>query len=322
MDKAIRLFPEQFSYNPVIKNARRFKPARQFVVSGMGGSQHASGFLSIRDPYLKIVRHRNYGLPNIPAEELRQSLIIASSYSGNTEETIDCFNKAVKKRLNVAAIAIGGKLARLAKKYKTPYVLMPDTGIEPRLAMGFSLKSMMKLTGKEEWLKEISILLKTLKSNLCEKRGKEMAALLHNKVPVIYSSHRLRIVAYIWKITFNETGKIPAFSNVFPELNHNEINGFDVVTGTKKLSKKFHFIFLKDEDDNPRIKKRMDVTKKMYIKQGLGVTVLPLKGAQLWQRLFTSVLIVEWASYYTALSYGASPDGVPMVEELKDLLKK
>ena len=150
--------------------------------------------------------------------------------------------------------------------------------------------------------------------------GQKLANELRSKIPVIYASARNAAVAYNWKIKMNETGKIPAFYNVIPELNHNEMTGFDVSEKTKKLSENFHFVFLTDAADHSQIKKRMTVCKKLYENRGLAVTTIALSGDAVFEKIFNSLLLADWAALHTALSYGVSPDGVPMVEEFKKMI--
>ncbi len=118
----------------------------------------------------------------------------------------------------------------------------------------------------------------------------------------------------------NETGKIPAFSNVFPELNHNEMTGFDRKGKTKDLSGKFCFIFLSDNADHPQNRKRFEVTKRLYEERGLVVHSLPLQGTTRSEKIFSSLLLADWVAYHTALQYGVEPEQVPMVEEFKKLI--
>ena len=120
---------------------------------------------------------------------------------------------------------------------------------------------------------------------------------------------------------FNEDTKIPAFYNIFPELNHNEMNGFDVVPATKNLSDKFHFIFLRDKNDHPQISKRMKILEKLYQKRKLAVTVLELKGKNIWEKIFSNLILADFTAFYLAKSYDIAPEPVPMVEEFKKLIK-
>ncbi len=127
-------------------------------------------------------------------------------------------------------------------------------------------------------------------------------------------------IAYNWKIKFNETGKIPAFYNIFSELNHNEMTGFDVKDVTKDLSKNFTFILLKDNADDERIQKRMRILKKLYEDRGLSVIEIELQGDTAFQKIFSSIILADFAAYYTAMGYGLDPEQVPMVEEFKKLV--
>ncbi|MEK7081112.1 MAG: SIS domain-containing protein [Patescibacteria group bacterium] len=320
MYEAIKNFNKQFLYEPEIKNSGIQVKKSSFVAVGMGGSAHALLLLKTCKPELDITIHRDYGLPNIPIEELKNKLVILSSYSGNTEEVIDAFQKAKDKNLAMAVIATGGKLLSLAEENNVPYIKLPDTGIQPRSALGFSIKAFLKFIGEEDELKKIGLLATTLNSTDYEENGKILAEKMKNHIPVIYTSSRNLSLAYIWKIKLNETGKIPAFYNIFPEMNHNEMNGFDVKDSTKELCNKFHFIILKDAEDNPKILKRMEVLEKLYKNRNLRVETIELREKDIWHKVFSSLVLADWIAYYTALGYGLDPEQVPMVEEFKKLI--
>lgn len=321
IQETIKNFPTQFEFQPKVENAGKLKKYGAFIVAGMGGSNLAAGLLKIWNPNLEILQHRDYGLPNFPKANLKNTLLIASSYSGNTEETIDSLKMAMKRKMPVAVVAVGGKLLEIAKKYKAPYIQMPNTGIQPRMALGFSLKSLLKLTGSPKGLKESEDLKISLKSSEYERVGKVLAKKLKGHIPVIYTSAVNFAIGYNWKIKFNETGKIPAFANVFPELNHNEMTGFDAEDKNRELSQKFFFLFLKDPADHPRILKRMNITERLYRERGFPVEVLILNGKNPFQKIFSSLLIADWTAYYTAQEYGVEAEQVPMVEEFKKLMK-
>ncbi|MFC1663065.1 SIS domain-containing protein [Patescibacteria group bacterium] len=321
MYQAIKDFAKQFSYQPEIVNADKYEKKDNFLVTGMGGSRQAADLLQVWDPKLPLIVHGNYSLPTrVTDKELKDTTIIASSYSGGTEEAIDGYHVAREKGLNVISISTGHKLLEIAKKDGTPYIQLPDTGIQPRSALGFSIMAHLKAMNNEKGLKEASKLVTLIDPPALEKEGKDLMEKLKNKVPIIYASEKNRILAYIWKIKLNETGKIPAFYNIFPELNHNEINGFDVKDVTKSLSSNFHFIFLKDIDDHPLIKKRMAVTEKIYTDRGLPVTSYELQGSTKFEILFRNLVVSDWLAYHTAEQYGLESELVPIVEELKKLI--
>lgn len=284
----------------------------------MGGSHLAADLISIWKPELDLVVWSDYGLP--PLKDLKERLIIASSHSGNTEEVIDVFEEALKRQLHTVAVSTGGKLVALADLIRTPYVLVPQTHIQPRSALGYSLMAILTAMGEKKAISELSKLERLLSPRRYKNSGKALARRLKGRVPVIYSSQRNKAIAYNWKIKFNETGKIPAFCGAFPELNHNEMTGFDSKGKTKPLSKKFYFIILMDEKDNSKIKKRMRVLAGLYRQRGLSVEIIPLRGQNIWLKIFSSLILADWASYYTACEYGVEPEQVPMVEEFKKLI--
>lgn len=328
MYEAIKNFNKQFLYKPEIKNEEKLKEKlakkTSFLVVGMGGSALAPLLLRTWKPSIDMVIHTDYGIPPLNLEILKNKLIILSSYSGNTEEVTDAFTEAREKNLDIAVITTGGKLLSLAKKHNVPYIELPNIGIQPRLALGFSIKAFLKLLGEDKELEEISKLAKNLNPKDFENEGKILAKKLKNYVPVIYSSSRNLSLSYNWKIKLNETGKIPAFYNVLPEMNHNEMTGFDIQDSTRELGSKFYFILLRDEADNPKILKRMIIQEKLYKDRGLKIMTIELNGKDkekyLWHKIFSSLVLADWVAYYSALAYDLEPEQVPMVEEFKKLI--
>ncbi len=310
MEEALRRFKEQFSWKPVIENGP-LSDSKKFIVVGMGGSNLAADLVKILRPDLDIAVHRDYGLPQYIGSE---TLVILSSYSGNTEEVIDAYKEAGRKNLKRVAIGAGGELLKRAVNDGVPYLKFPDDKIQPRIALGYSLLALLKTIGDEKLLNDTAHLAKTLSPEIQEKEGKKLAEKLKDFTPIIYASYRNKGLSYVWKIVFNETGKIPAFANVFPELNHNEMIGFSAERG------QFFFLFLKDKSDNPRILKRMEVLKDLLDKKGFHLEVLELQGSPL-EKLFSSFLLVNWTAYELARSYGVEPEAVPMIEEFKKLIK-
>lgn len=318
MRAAILNFTKQFEYNPVIENRTNFKGASSFLVAGMGGSHLAADLLTIWDPSLDVIVHKDYGLPPIP--DLPNRLFIAISYSGNTEETLDAYQEGVEKGLETLAISTGGKLLSLAQGRSVPYIKLPEGNLQPRLATGMILKALLLAMNKNKASGELTKLAQTLKPENHEQAGQELAKKLYESVPIIYSSTRNFALANNWKIKLNETGKIPAFANALPELNHNEMTGFDIQDKTRELSQRFHFILLSDKNDHPKIQKRMAVLKTLYEKRNLKVSVVELEGESVFEKIFSSLILGDWTSYYTAIQYSVDPEQVPMVEEFKKLI--
>ena len=321
MYKSIKDFSEQLSFEPKVTNEDRLKRMDRVIVLGMGGSQLAASILHSLKPEISIINHRDYGLPKLNDEDLQNSLIVGSSYSGNTEEVLDGVNEALKRNLNVAVIAVGGKLLEIAKREQLPYVEIPNTGIQPRAAIGFSFKALTALLGDKRLLNAASKFSGEFKPLDLRTRGSDLAKKLYGYVPVIYASSKNSALAYTWKIKFNETGKVPAFYNLFPELNHNEMTGFDVAETTRPLSKNFYFLVLRDSKDNAVILKRMDVLAKLYAEQGFPVEVVNLEEGSDVAKVFSSLILVDWAAYYLAEKYQVDSNNVPLVEEFKRLIK-
>lgn len=321
MHETIKNFNKQFEYEPIIENEAFWKKYKKFIITGMGGSALAGDILKTYDPDFDIVTHTDYGLPQAGLKNLKKSLVIASSYSGNTEEAVDAFQKSLVNEINVSAITTDGKLIELAKRNGVPYIKMPVTGIQPRMALGYSLVALLKMMGKEKTIKEIKKSAASLNPEAFENQGKELAGWLKDTALLVYSSFPNKAIAYNWKIKMNETGKIPAFYNCFPELNHNEMAGFDNKPFSKHINEQFSCIILKDPDDHPRIQKRMDVLEKIYGERGVRAMVINMPDSRRFDKIFSSLILADWTSYYAAKQREAEPERVQTVEEFKKMLE-
>lgn len=319
-------YPKQF--NTGFEAAKHIKIKGKFdniIVCGIGGSAQPSDLLGtilysrhgiIKNIKIPIITNRSYYLPKSTA---KKSLIFISSYSGNTEEPIYCFHQAKKMGLKMVGFAKGGKVEELCKKNKIPFVKYPDDGpdFQPRFALGYSVSAMLAVTEnivKMNARKIITNIAGALKKFDYEAEAKELAKKLVGKIPVIYTGDQIKILARIWKIKFNETSKVPAFWNYFPELNHNEMVGYTNPQG------QYHIIILKDPNDHPRNLKRIEVTSKLLEQKGCGVTILELPKENLAIKIFANLWLAEWVSYYLALEYNIEPMPVRMVKDLKKML--
>jgi len=196
------------------------------------------------------------------------------------------------------------------------------------MALGLNLKALLKLLEQGDALTLVS----KIKLPDSENTGKKIAEKLRGFVPIIYSSRKNGSLAYAWKVKINETAKKPSFSNVFPELNHNEMAGFpigkvskllscdDCSAYSRLLSQNFHFVFLKDETDSPRIAKRMEVMAELFQKQRLNVEKIELAGDNVFAKIFSSLQLADWVSYYIAKEYGIDPADTLAIEEFKKSL--
>lgn len=316
--KIILDFPEQLRAGlRAAKNIRIKSRFGNIVVCGMGGSawpaEILKSWLSLPTP---IFINKTYDLP---PQTNKKSLIIISSYSGNTEEPLSCYQQAKKEGLKIIGLTTNGKLEQLCRKDKIPLVLIPKDVPQPRMGCGYTFAALAGILINHGLIKdrsqEIASTAKSLRPARKEPQGKELAQEIQNRIPIVYTSDRLKALAYIWKIKFDETGKTLSFSNYFPELNHNELNGYALA------SNNFFVIILKDENEHPRILKRMNLTAKIINSKNIPVKIIGLRGKNLLEKIFNSIILADWTSYYLAVKKGIDPFSVKMVEEFKKKMK-
>jgi len=279
------------------------------VVCGMGGSAIGGDLLkTYLSKTIPVIVNRDYKLPKFVNEN---SLIILVSYSGNTEETLNCYKEAKERGCSIVAVSSDGKLAEKCKK-----TIKIPSGLQPRAAIGYLFFPMIGLLHnsgiievKNEELNEMLNIIKDV--NYYKEKGEALAKKIKGKIPVIYSSTLLEPVAYRFKTQINENSKQPAFNHVFPEMNHNELVGY------KNMERKeFVAIFIKDKEDHPRIKKRMDICKKI-IEKRVDVEEIETRGNHLLSRMFSAIYLGDFASYYLALFNREDPTPVNIIEYLK-----
>ena len=148
-----------------------------------------------------------------------------------------------------------------------------------------------------------------------------MARKLKNRIPIIYASYQNRELARIWKIKFNENSKVPAFANYFPELNHNEMVGFERISSFQPPIFRPYVLILRDLADHPRIQKRMKLTADILRKKKVAVDFIEINGKDNLSKVFSTLLLSDWASYYLALNYKVDPSPVKTVEDFKQRMK-
>jgi len=329
MEKVILDFPKQFqagikaAEKTTLKSYTFLTPPENIIICGMGGSALPGDILVALRP-LDVFVHKSYGLPPQAGND---SFVICVSYSGNTEETLSAFSEALKKKLPLIAITTGGKLEELCKKNSIPLALIPSPYIPPRLALGVQFAALLQILVNhnllpESLIKELLKLGQSLKSKKLEGQGKELAKKIYQKIPIIYASKQFREVGLIWKNSLNETAKILAISNYFPELNHNETVGFWKVNERQISNKELLVIILRDPEDHPRVLKQMEITRDIIKKEGVEVKVIDIQGKSKLEKLFSTVLLGFWTSYELAMDYGVDPTPVKTIEDFKRRLKE
>lgn len=287
------------------------KKISNIVICGMGGSAAGGLLLQSFVKDVPVFVNRNYDLPKYVD---KNSLVFCVSYSGNTEETLSAYSEAKKRKAAVIAVTSGGKLAEKEKNA----IIIPS-GYQPRIALGFTfIPSLIVLSRYRLIANQDNAIRETIRAlvpKIDSKEGFMIAKKLFSKIPVFYASDNMHGVSYICKTLTNENAKEPAFNHVFPEMNHNELNGF------KKNAKKMHVVMIKDKKDHIKIKKRMEIAGKI-IKDATGITELSTKGKSLLTRMLHTLHVIMYTSYYLALMNKLDPTPVPVIEEFKLKLKK
>lgn len=315
MLKVIEEFPQQCKTAlELAKGMSVSGKVDKIVVAGMGGSAIGGDLLKTytHNSNIPIFVVRDYKVPDFVDEN---TLVFAVSYSGNTEETISAFESAAKKKAKVVAVTSGGVLGSQAKK-----VIRIPSGLQPRAALGYLFFPVLGVLVNSNFVdvkgSELTEMLDVLsKIEQFKTVGERIAKKIGQRMPIVYASEMLSAVAYRWKTQFNENSKSAAFYHVFSEMNHNEIAGYQAMNRSDFIT-----LFIRDKDDNDRIKKRMDITKEI-ISSRVDVEEVFTKGEYLLSRLFSGIYYGDFASYYLAIANRVDPTPVTVIENLKKKMK-
>jgi glucose/mannose-6-phosphate isomerase len=305
---------------------------KSIVVAGLGGSaiggdlvrSYLAERLSI--PFLVC---RNYTLPNFVDSS---SLVFVSSYSGNTEETLSALEDASRRKAKIVCMSTDGQVESISSARKIPCVRLPE-GFQPRAALGYSFAPILAMLerlgfvrGEEENVHKTKEFLEENRTSYkveleAEKNeAKKFAMTLHGKLPIIYAScDHFDAVCYRWKGQFCENAKMLAFNNVFPEFNHNELVGWNVLSHYRG---DLMVVILRDKQDHPRIGKRMDIVRRIIEKQRVEVIEIESRGESLLSRMFSLIQLGDFASFYLAILNQQDPSPVEVIDHLKNELAK
>ncbi len=301
------------------------------VVLGMGGSAIGGDLvrsLVQSESAVPVIVHRDYGLP---AFVDANTLVIGSSYSGNTEETLSGFEPALKTKAKKLAMTTGGKLQEIAEANDIP-VFRINYKAQPRAALGFSflptLGVMQKLGLVKDKSKDVDETVKVLeslsarldeKSPLSGNPAKQLARRLYGCLPVVYGAGIASEAAHRWKTQINENSKAWGFYEVFPELNHNATVGYPF---PKEVAQKIRVVLLRSPLFNERVKLRYDVTCELLKRAGVAYEFVDGEGKSALSQMMSLVMMGDFASYYLAILYGVDPSPVEVISYLKDQLAK
>jgi len=301
----------QLSYEPQVRRPLGTVPA-SIVIGGMGGSALAGDALAYLLPARDIRVHRGYGLPPHAPEN---ALFVAVSYSGNTEEAVSFANAAASEKRLLAVVASGGTLASFAEREGLPAAIVP-AGYAPRNALIYLVRALLALVGETATLSELAGT--SFDASMLVEQAEEDAHFMLDSVPLFYASEGSGCLALIGKAVMNETARMPAFANRFPELNHNEMQAFDedMPPGLQHL---FRFMLLRQGGEDARIVRRMDAFTSLMEERGKLVRAMELSGP-CSRRLAETWLRFLLAGRLLAQTRGIDPDAAPLVESFKRLL--
>ena len=330
-------FPSQFedalNITEVVKLPEwKVDQVENIVVAGLGGS--AIGGDLVRSYLaeklnLPFFICRNYTLPDFVDAS---TLVFISSYSGNTEETLSVYDDARKRGAKIIAISSGGKVKEKALQDKITWVNIPK-GFPPRAALGYSfvpilvmLERLRFVQGEKDQIKKTKEFLSSnrtkygMELEIEENFAKKIALELHQKLPIIYAGNdHFDAVSTRWKGQICENAKMLAFNNVFPEFNHNELVGWKILS---EYRDDLIVVILKDREDHPRIKRRMEIVKGVIEKEGVKVIEVESSGETLLSRMFSLIQLGDFASFYLAILNGEDPTPVKVIDFLKSELAK
>ena len=302
---------------------------RNVVVAGMGGSAiggDLAAALLADELKVPMTVHRDYGLP---AYVGRDSLVIVSSYSGNTEETLSSFEEARKRGAKVLALTTGGKIAELARASNYPVVTFSYKA-QPRAALGYSLGLVLGVLSKLGFARDLSDDIEAALSDLAklEERvhegartndAKKMALELQGRVPFAYGAGVMGVMARRVKGQWNENAKNWSAFDVMSELNHNAVVGFEHPPIAKDA---LTVLLLRSDRDNPRHKLRFEITRELLDRSRIPHKTLQFAGRNMLSEILQMVYFTDYVSFYIALLNGADPSPVKSIDYLKDRLAK
>ena len=307
-------------------------PIQNVVVTGLGGSAMGGDLLRVLvedNGEVPLVVNRDY---QMPAWVNDRTFVIAASYSGNTEETLSAFEDAQDRGALLACVTSGGELAQRAAHYGTPVAFIPK-GQPPRSAMGYMFIPMLMAAHKVGVIRRdptgdlqnaIALLEKAREQWNADvpfekNPAKQLAAKLYGKLPILYGSQAYSsVVAFRWKTQLNENTKIHAYSNGYPEMNHNEILGWVLA---KQQVPNLAVVLLRDQMERPKIVARVETTKRLFARAA-EVHEVFAEGQSLLVRMLHAIYLGDWVSCYLALLYGVNPTDISYINLLKAVLEK
>ncbi len=304
-----------------------FNKVANICLAGMGGSAIGGDLIKSyaydTSPLpVNIIRH--YELPEWVDGD---TLFIGCSYSGNTEETLSAVNQAIERGAQIIVVTSGGELLLKAQKNDYDYIKIPG-GLPPRAALAYSFVPLFRIFQRFDLVKEGEQALDETEellydqaemfSDLETSEPLELARNIKDTLPVVYADDTLmEPVQLRWRGQLEENAKTLAYGNSFPEMNHNEIVGWDQIA---HLAGRLTVLVLKDTEDNKQVQARMDITKELIEDHAVYYHTLETTGDSRLTRLFSLIQVADWTSFYLAMLYQVDPTPVSRIDMLKSKL--
>ena len=334
MFQAIINFPDNI--DEALKIANKFKLKNKYdkienvVIAGMGGSAIGADIvlaLGKENIDIPLIISRNYNLPNWVG---KNSLVICSSYSGNTEEILSCLEDAIEKNAQVCGITTGGILKSKLNELNKDVIITPS-GLQPRAALAYSLIPISKILEKLDilkigfdiWLDEFLKNIKKYQNIYILKKQENptyvLAKKIYKKIPIIYADNStLSVVGTRIKGQISENSKMLVYQNDLPELNHNEIVGWE---NNLNIINDFVIIWLKDENDHERNKYRQKISENILNEIKIKQYSIKVEGNSFQERFLHMLHFGDWLSYWCALLHETDPNPVLKIDRLKNSLE-
>ncbi len=307
-----------------------YRQPREIVLLGVGGSGIGGDLLRtllLQECPVPIVVHRDYALP---AFVDRNTLVVVSSYSGNTEEALIGFEAALHSEARVLAISTGGELSRRASERGLPlWTFHYQT--QPRAALGYSLMFLLGaiqhlglISDKSSDVAEAVAVMRDWQNQIresvpeAENPAKQLARRLHHRLPVVYAAEHLSEVARRWKGQFNENSKSWGVFDVLPELDHNTVVGYPLPPGLSRLA---HVVTLTSPMNHPRVLLRFDITRELLQRHGYSCDMVEARGQSPTAQMLSAIHFGDYVSFYLAMLNGVDPWAIGNIEFVKSRLQ-
>ncbi|MBI1886134.1 MAG: bifunctional phosphoglucose/phosphomannose isomerase [Chloroflexi bacterium] len=303
-----------------------YRDVDKVVVLGMGGSAIAGDFLRsllALESRVPVFNHRQYGLPPYVDD---RTLLVASSYSGNTEETLSAFEESLRTGAKKLVITTGGRLLATARANGVPAFVF-EYRSEPRAALGYSLMPLLAVAEKAGLMRDVGRDVDEALAVIEDDRkridaavpadrnpAKQLTRKLHGRLPVIYGAGILTEAAHRWKTQLNESSKVWCFYEELPEADHNAIVGYGL---PEEIAQRTFAVFLRSDGLHARVALRYEFTQRALKDAGVPFDEVKPSGRSALAQILSAVLFGDYVSYYLAVLNGVDPTPTTIIDDLK-----